>query len=258
MNKLIAQNLPHKQKVSLWTPAPIKIDGNFAEWGTRPFQAFNRATEVYYSIVNDEKYFFMLIQAREAHIVNKIYAGGLTITFKPVNKKFKGNEIDITYPVVEKEKRFHINYANKPPADPELKVFADKANNDFHNRAKEIKVNGLTGTDTLISIYNNNGIMVQGAFNKDIYYTCELRIPLDALKNVINENGEVAYGVLLHGLNMKDNDNNTRGKATLPSGKVIPSIVHHNFNGSTSDYLSMLGSLSSDTNFQSIYKLAKK
>ncbi|MBC7401019.1 MAG: hypothetical protein H7289_13850, partial [Mucilaginibacter sp.] len=46
-----AQKLPKVQTASIAAPTNIKIDGKATEWGNK-FQAFNRTTEVYYTLSN--------------------------------------------------------------------------------------------------------------------------------------------------------------------------------------------------------------
>ena len=55
------QKLPNLQTTSLRAPASIKIDGKTTEWNNR-FQAYNKATEVSYTIANDKDKLYLVIQ----------------------------------------------------------------------------------------------------------------------------------------------------------------------------------------------------
>ena len=49
-----AQKLPNKQEISFQAPTNIKIDGKASEWNNQ-FLAYNNATDIYYTIANDDK-----------------------------------------------------------------------------------------------------------------------------------------------------------------------------------------------------------
>ena len=49
---LAQQKLNNIQKDSFYAPTGVRIDGNTAEWEDK-YQAFNKATGIYYSIAND-------------------------------------------------------------------------------------------------------------------------------------------------------------------------------------------------------------
>ncbi|MFD2147970.1 hypothetical protein [Mucilaginibacter antarcticus] len=81
-----AQRLPDLQKESLRAPADIKIDGKPAEWDNK-FRAFNKSTEVFYTIANDDNRLYLTIQADRRNIINKIINGGVALTIKKGGKK---------------------------------------------------------------------------------------------------------------------------------------------------------------------------
>src|SRR3954465_10204946 len=93
---LLAQKLPNVQQVSLRAPTNIRVDGKAIEWGQ--FKAHNSATDLWYSIANDEKNLYLSLKATDGDVINRIIGGG--ITFKITNKNIMGDEgISITYPI---------------------------------------------------------------------------------------------------------------------------------------------------------------
>jgi len=81
-----AQKLPNKQEASLRAPANIKIDGQATEWNNK-YQAYNNATEVFYTIANDDDNLYLIIHARKSRIIEKMMEGGISFTVSPTNKK---------------------------------------------------------------------------------------------------------------------------------------------------------------------------
>src|SRR5471030_539366 len=52
-----AKKLPDIQPTDLYAPSNIKIDGKTTEWEDK-FQAYNRATDVFYTVANDNNNFY--------------------------------------------------------------------------------------------------------------------------------------------------------------------------------------------------------
>jgi len=82
----IAQNLPNAQQRSLWAPATIKIDGKPTEWNNQ-FQAYNHATDILYTISNDNDNLYLIIQASKPRIIDKIIDVGVTFIINTAGKK---------------------------------------------------------------------------------------------------------------------------------------------------------------------------
>ena len=64
-----AQKLPKVQRASLYAPENIKVDGMLNEWDDK-LQAYNYATDVYYTISNDDKNLYITLKATKDYIVN--------------------------------------------------------------------------------------------------------------------------------------------------------------------------------------------
>ena len=81
-----AQKLPNKQDVSLRPSDKVKIDGKISEWG-KDFKAYNHATNLFYSIANDEANLYLVIRAADQLTVRKIIAGSITFSINAINKR---------------------------------------------------------------------------------------------------------------------------------------------------------------------------
>ena len=91
-----AQRLPKIQTTSVLAPADIKIDGKPTEWNNK-FQAFNRTTEVYYTLSNSATKLYLTIQSNERRIIRKIISNGITLTILADPKQNKDG-LAVTFP----------------------------------------------------------------------------------------------------------------------------------------------------------------
>src|SRR5476649_2012908 len=92
----VAQKLPNVQTASVRAPANIKIDGKTTEWNNT-FQAYNHATDIFYTVSNDDAKLYLTIQASDKLVINKIMSGGITFTIQKSGKKTDKDGISITY-----------------------------------------------------------------------------------------------------------------------------------------------------------------
>jgi hypothetical protein len=201
-----AQKLPNVQQVSQRVPADTKIDGRSIEWNNK-FQAYNNATEIYYSIANDNDKLYLAIQATKPDIINKIILGGITFTVSRTGKKEDKGGVAVTFPTFYKNQRPNINLKNipKPRRDTiESKVQADSfvraINKELTDKTKLIEVEGVKSiTDSIISVYNQEGFKAANLFDNQINYITELAIPLKYLGFSINEPVAFKYHIKLNG-----------------------------------------------------------
>jgi len=198
----MSQKLPNKQEISLHTPANIKIDGKDREW--QLFQAYNRSTLIFYSIANDEKNLYVVIQATDPVVINKIMRG---MEFSIHQSKNEDKGISITYPVVNFK-----NVLSFPALSPNKMRYIDvdtskKAvdsimrlrNHLIESRHKFIQINGIQGVDSLISVYNSDGIKAAGFFDSQQRYTCEICIALKYLNLTKSHPAKFYYHIVLNG-----------------------------------------------------------
>jgi hypothetical protein len=182
-----AQKLPPIQTASVKAPANIKIDGKPTEWDNK-FQSYNKAIQAFYTVSNDDKKLYLTLQATRKEIINKVVNGGVSFTVVKGNSRSVDDGATITFPVFAEEDRPNINInamAQIVPGTPASDRLSDslmKANNTILlDKAKLIRVSGIKDLDTLISMYNMDGVKARAQFGKNMAYTYELAIDLKLL-----------------------------------------------------------------------------
>ena len=203
----VAHSQPKIQQTSIWAPANIKIDGNATEWNNQ-FQAYNKATNVYYTIANDDKNLYLAIQATDQNIIKKIVQGAITLAINTSGKKDDKNNLTVTFPKYDKKNPPFYIILNKIPKTADsikYKISADssmnKYNKQLNDRFKIIGITGIKGiTDSIISIYTEDGIKAVARFDNNIYYNFELALPIKYLP--VNHSGGLTsfrYNIKLNG-----------------------------------------------------------
>jgi len=208
-----AQKLPGKQEVSLWAPANVKIDGKATEWDNK-LQAFNKATGVSYTVANDDKNLYVVIQAATPVIIRKIIAHGITFTADYSSEKNTKQQLFITYPQIRPNERGTIigNFPLKKQPGNVAVSFKNPdslmavLNKELYNKGIEIKITGTKiGDDTVTSIYNEIGIKAAAQFDHKLALTYELAIPLKYMEIAANDLPLISYNVKLNGTAYADN-----------------------------------------------------
>lgn len=204
-----AQKLPGVQKTSLRVPANIKIDGKAAEWGQ--YQAYNKNTEVYYSIANDDSNLYLIVKAEKPNMIKKSVMAGITLVVNRSVKKNDTNSVAITFPLLpHKENLVITTRVNQYQKRTIIKdtafmtrwtdTLVRKINSEFRNSIKFMSVKGAAEfTDTLVSVYNEDNIRTMAQFDTQMNYVYELAIPLKYLGLSINHAKAFAYHLLLNG-----------------------------------------------------------
>lgn len=200
-----AQKLPKVQIASLRLPDNVKIDGKATEWDNK-FQAYNTNTEVFYTMANDDDKLYLIIQATDQLVIRKIMAASITVSIDLSAADKSAHDVTVTYPVFDKKEWPNINLKNKPEITKNelvdrkrLDSFMNVANRELANKSKEIKVFGIKGIDTSISVYNEDGIRAVSLFDHQIAYTYELAIPLKYLSLSLNGVARFSYNIKLNG-----------------------------------------------------------
>lgn len=230
------KKLKDVQEVSLWAPAGVKADGKLGEWNDS-FQAYNKATKLYYTIANDEKNIYLAIKSTDAMNNNKIVAGAITIAINTEGKKKTENTYKITYPVIAPitfqrgaggpvgggpaggggaitvvggfggpgggaggAGGMRAMMGGGAPGDP-----LDSATIAIRKKAlltyKEIKVSGFKDIpDSLISLYNEHGVKTMANYDDKGNFLYEVAIPLKLMGLTTASTNELAYNVKLNGL----------------------------------------------------------
>jgi len=273
-----AQKLPNKQEVSVRIPTGVKIDGNANEWNDQ-FQAFNKTTEIFYTIANDDNNLYLIVHATKSSIIEKMIEGGIGFTISQSGKKNSGKNVTVLFPLMPMTKCQDIllsagkklnagNYTLSKP-DPGDTVYKtklassiNKANGWLTENMKEIKVSGIDGiVDTIpdvnretpyfrllplrdhpfkiIPISNEDHIRASTRFTDQGDYTYEMSIPIKYLG--FDNIQKFNYTITIHG----------RGE----DNRVHDTIWYGHLNG-YKEILYM--DLENATEFSGEYTLAKK
>lgn len=177
-----AQKLPNVQKASVRAPKNVKIDGKATEWGNE-FQAYNKGADFFYTLANNNDELYLVIQTSDQYVFNKIIDRGLTFS---VENHLTGKAASFTFPTSiynVRNARLSTTLAGHeltPSTKPsEEDINAD--NKTLRDKHKFIKTDGVAGVDTLVSVYNDNGIRAAELFDNKKTYTLEMAIKLRLL-----------------------------------------------------------------------------
>ncbi|GAB3937742.1 hypothetical protein GCM10028827_42790 [Mucilaginibacter myungsuensis] len=219
----IAQKLPKVQASSVRAPANIKIDGKLTEWNDR-FQAHNLGNHLYYTLANDDDNLYLSLQTDDVFGDQKVFKGGLTFTIIPIEKS--AERVAITYPVISMKNRgemakgeggnvvvHHVPRADTLGKKARIDSMMAFSNDKIPKAYKEIHIKGMSDIDTLLSIYNTDGIKVGANFNRKLRYTYELAIPLKYLASAVSDTKSIKYNIKLRTLPIL--------RSPRPSGLVV-------------------------------------
>jgi len=210
-----AQKLPNIQQASVKTPVNIKIDGKATEWGNK-FEANNATTELLYTIANDDKKLYMVVQTTSPMVMNRIANGGIKLIIQKNGTKTDAGAPFIKFPYLQKGKRVSIGFVNiiadgkngmwrapEPKNAKEAEKISDSLANGNNKKLmqaqKWIYTSGIAGVDTLLAVYNENGIQAANATNSKKAYTLELAIDLKLLGLNADNAEKFAYHIVING-----------------------------------------------------------
>ncbi len=211
----LAQKLPDVQELSFRAPEAIKIDGKITEWDK--FQAYNKTTGISYLVSNDATNLYLVIQSTTSAATNKIMRGGITFTVNPQARKKEKEGFSVMFPVPAKDEMRSMMTSMSGMMGPNSRVnFNDPAkiqkmadsimydnNRKQIDRLKDIKVLGFKSiTDSLLSIYNEEGIKARALFDIKGAYNYELAIPLSLMGMSADSPKEFTYNIKLNGLQL--------------------------------------------------------
>nr|WP_294790239.1 hypothetical protein [uncultured Mucilaginibacter sp.] len=230
-----AQKLPNVQKESVRAPANLKIDGKATEWDNK-FKAQNSATELFYTISNDDENLYLTIQTKLRDIAGKIMRGGISLNINPTLSKKSDGQISVTYPSLDQQGMSRLtnmilltdqrNLEHNPGAQ---QVTADDLNKELGSKAKVIGLSGIKTINTAeIPIYNENGILVAARFDENFAYTYELAIPLKYLSLPDNGTNPFSYQVKVNEpkkLTPKFDGNGPPPPPPPPMGRAVASTT---------------------------------
>ena len=203
-----AQKLPTKQETGLRAPADIKTDGKATEWNNQ-YQAYNKSTEIFYTIANDDDNLYLVIHAVKPVVIQKILSHRLVFSLQNAIKKANNQDVAITYPLLKTQAVQNILHSLKAKLADAIKDAAENEkhrdslvnlmNNQFSDQSKEIIVSGIKDVSDTLSVYNETGIKVAALFDNDRGYTYELAVPLKYLGLSVNGPSSFSYNIKLNG-----------------------------------------------------------
>jgi hypothetical protein len=260
-----AQKLPGIQQGSLRAPSSVKIDGKPTEWSDK-FHAHNHATDIFYTMANDDDNLYLTIQGTEHTNINKILGGGIVLTINSLNQKNIKDGISITYPFPDMHNRVWVNLKYQPASQTEADSIMNVKNTEYANASKLIRVTGIKNLDSLISVYNHDGIKAAGAFNNKLFFTYELSISLKQLGLDANAPEKFSYNIKLPGVDMEA-VYHAAGQATTLAGGVyvvpigpLPGVSDEYIKNNQPSFPIKvhIEAFTSSTDFWGEYTLAKK
>lgn len=214
-----AQKLPNTQKVSVWAPQNIKIDGKATDWNNK-FEANNPTVELLYTIANDDKKLYLVAQTNVETVINRISSGGIKLIIQKNDTKNDEGAAVVKFPYLEKGNSITFYLSNQviriqnssnafdrensiPSKEVEDERGADsvmKVNNKkLTSGLKWIYTHGIAGIDSLIPIYNDKGIEAAVSFDVKKVYTCEIAIDLKLLELSATKADKFAYHLVVNG-----------------------------------------------------------
>jgi len=189
-----AQKLPAVQQASLRAPANVKVDGKPNEWGK--LKAYNPALSCYYTIANDDKKLYVVLQA-EGMVVANITSGGFKLVIQKTGYKKDAGAPFIKFPF--REKGAGVLLGKREWIHPNADTVMMLDNKRLTANSKQIYTSGLFGADTVISMYNESGVEAGNTFDINRIYTCELSIDLSLLGLSVQNAGKFAYHIVENG-----------------------------------------------------------
>jgi len=196
-----AQKLPVKQEGSLRAPANVKIDGKATEW---TFKAYNLATDVFYTLAHDNDNIYLVIKSADESTVRKIISSGLTFIVNSSGKKNDTTGAKITFPLFNYKNKPNINFLVKSAPADSADYITTANNKQLNSMGKFVRVRGIKDVDTLLSVYNTDGISLASSFDKEANYTYELAIARKHIAPYVNSNGVFSYKVIVNALQFDD------------------------------------------------------
>lgn len=195
-----AQRLPNKQTRSLLAPYSVSIDGNLSEWQNK-FQAFNKSTELFYTLSNDDTNLYLIVRSGDPSIATKMLYGvtfSLSGDVKRVDKA-----ASFTFPVLDwKIRSLIVSSVGAGTKTKDWKVPGDSLINTINmqlNQVAKIKTTGLENNpDTVTLIRRSEIIKAVGKFDKELTFTYEFAVPL---KRLGLKGNTFVYKVKLNGSN---------------------------------------------------------
>ena len=173
-----------------WANNPVVADGLLNDWPDS-LALHNEATNLYYSLANDDKNVYLALRSATKQDLTKILAGGISFSANIEGKK--KDPPTVIFPVLDRTPGKPRNVKEQPEEEEmQAKVLS---------RIKDIKVAGFKEIiDGGISLQNTYGIRAATAFDKNNNLIQEIIIPLSLLNLSTANAEEVTYSIKVNGL----------------------------------------------------------
>ena len=200
-----AQKLPTVQQGSLRAPVDMKIDGIATEWDNK-FQAYSKATQLFYTMANNDDQLYLTIKAADPTTIIRILTHGITLS---VDNGSKNPPVSITFPLIKRndlgdvksgvrKKGANVTIVDSARALRRADSVARAWNNQVILKANAIKVTGIKDMGDTISVYDND-IKAMMRFDNKKDCTYELALPLKYLAPEILNSGLLKYHITING-----------------------------------------------------------
>jgi len=211
----LAQKQPAIQETSIRAPQNIKIDGFLTEWKGEALAASNPSTRINYTVSNDDNNLYFTMSGLGVRVTTKALNSGVIFTISHgMDKKSRAKAADnvtVTFPLPQTDETVaHIMAATREVNDfytdiPGHKKVLDSVQVVTNERLpvvlKELKVKGIAAIpDSVLSVYNTEGIKVAAHITVARLWTYELAIPLKYLGLSVANGDKFSYHVILPGL----------------------------------------------------------
>jgi hypothetical protein len=230
---LYAQKTTNVQETAVWAPENIKVDGKLNEWNDN-FQSMNKATQLYYTLSNDDKNLYLVIKSANNNSGNKLVGGGLNLTINAAGKKNDKDAAVITFPTANASSLANLvrptvrqaGDVGRPVEGPDPALVAE-VHRAAMEAAKEIKIKGIKEIkDSIISVYNEHGFKAFINYDAKGNLLYELAVPLKYLN--LTEGAAFTYNIKLNGIG---GDFPYTSTASLPGGgSGLPTPQNDNTN----------------------------
>lgn len=227
-----AQKIENVQKENAWV-SDLKVDGSPNDWQL-PLKAHNKNTGISYTMANDDKNLYLMIQSDQTEKNSKILLGGISLYVNNEGKKNTDEAASITFPVTNtnfNDARKMVGFVRHQRSQDKPDSVEMAQGNAALSAYKEIGVTGIPAIkDSTLSIYNLHGIKAAASFNNKGDYYYELAVPLDLLGLSATNNGEFAYDIQLNGVN-DDESNRGLGRRSRNNFDLLDMITPTDFWG---------------------------
>ena len=193
---LFAQKLPNIQKQSLLIPKNVKIDGKDFEWNNN-YNAYNKATEIFYNLSNDDRNIYLSVKASNPVIIKKILLQGITFTITNSKKNEFNEGQSVLFPKYDlKNQLLYLNInssnINQNKRDSLMLIY----NNRIVSKLKQIEITDIkTKKSSALSIYNEENIKAYALVDKNLNLIYEISMPIQKIK----DKSTIYYNIKING-----------------------------------------------------------